>query len=139
KLVINQLHFTSLSRKPRGNENYYGLQRDFIRRFPELAELIDGIKLRFKSLSSIHLNALIRLAEQYGDDALNDAGRHAMMHKRFSSDSVKSILELRYPEKPEQPALPLNGLGGAMVGDVEEGDLDEFAILDTSESEGTQE
>lgn len=139
KLVINQLHFTSLSRKPRGNENYYGLQRDFIRRFPELAELIDGIKLRFKSLSSIHLNALIRLAEQYGDDALNDAGRHAMMHKRFSSDSVKSILELRYPEKPEQPALPLNGLGGAMVGDVEEGDLDEFAILDTSESEGTPE
>jgi len=139
KLVINQLHFSGLQRKPRGNENYYGLQRDFIRRFPELAELIDGIKLRFKSLSSIHLNALIRLAQQYGDDALNDAGRHAMMHKRFSSDSIKSILEMRYPEKPEQPALPLNGLGGAMVGDVEEGDLDEFAILDTSESEGTPE
>jgi len=137
KLVINQLHFTSLPRKPRGNESYYGLQRDFIRRFPALAELIDGIKLRFKSLSSIHLSALIRLAEQYGDEALNDAGCHAALYKRFSSDSVKSILELRYPEKPEQPALPLNGLGGSIVGDVEESDLDEFAILDTYESEDT--
>ena len=62
-----------------------------------------------------------------------------MMHKRFSSDSVKSILELRYPEKPEQLVLTMNGLGGVIVGDVEESDLEEFSILDTSESEDTTE
>ncbi len=62
-----------------------------------------------------------------------------MRYKRFSSDSVKSILELRYPEKPEQLVLPMNGLGGVIVGDVEESDLEEFSILDTSESEDTTE
>lgn len=135
KLVINQAHYSSLPRKPRGNEGCYGLQRDFIRRFPDLSELIDGIKLRFKSLLSIHLNALIRMSEQYGDEALNDAGIYALRHKRFSADSIKNILEQRYPERPDQLAQPLNGLGGAIVGEVEESDLEEFAILDSYESE----
>ncbi len=135
KLVINQAHYSSLPRKPRGNEGCYGLQRDFISRFPDLSELIDGIKLRFKSLLSIHLNALIRLSEQYGDEALNDAGIYALRHKRFSADSIKNILEQRYPERPDQLAQPLNGLGGAIVGEVEESDLEEFAILDSYESE----
>lgn len=135
KLVINQVHYSGLPRRPRGGEGYYGLQRDFTRRFPELSELIDGIKLRFKSLVSIHLNALIRMAEQYGDEALTDAGAYALRHKRFSSDSIKNILEQRFPERPDQLALPLNGLGGAIVGDVEESNLEEFAILDSYESE----
>jgi len=139
KLVINQLHQACIARKPRGNEGCRGQHKDFIRRFPELSELADGIKVRFKSLASIHLNALVRLAEQYGDKALIEAGRHAMLHKRFSADSVKSILEQGCPEKPEQLSLPLNGLGGAIVGDVEESDLEEFAMLDSYESEDKDE
>lgn len=135
KLVINQAHYSSLSRKPRAGGGNYGLQRAFIHRFPELSELIDGIKIRFKNLLSIHLNALIRMAEQYGDDALNDAGQHALHHKRFSADSVKSILEQRFPERPDQLVAPLNGQGGVMLGEVEESDLEEFAILDSYESE----
>jgi len=135
KIVINQSHYSCLLRKPRSSEGCYGLQRDFIRRFPELAELIDGIKLRFKALVWIHLKALIRMAEQYGDEALNDAGLHALRHKRFSADSIKSILERRYPERPDQLVPLLNGRGGSIVGEVEEGDLEEFAILDRLESE----
>jgi hypothetical protein len=135
KLVINQTHYSGWPRKPRGGEGGRGLQRDFIRRFPELSELIDGIKLRFKSLLSIHLNALIRMAQQYGDEALNAAGLYALQHKRFSADSIKSILEQRFPERPDQLIAPLDGRGGAMLGEVEESNLEEFAILDSYESE----
>ncbi len=139
RLVINPLHQAAIKRKPRGNEGASGLHGAFIKRFPELSELVDGIKLRFKSLASIHLNALIRLSDQYGDAAFTAAGRYAVQNKRFSADSIKCILERHYPEKPEQLALPINGCGEAMVGDVEESDLGEFSILDTSESEDTTE
>lgn len=139
KLVINQLHQSCITRKPRGNEGGFGQHKDFIRRFPELSELVDGIKIRFKSLASIHLNALVRLAEQYGEEALNEAGHHAILYKRFSAASIKSILEQRCPEKPEQLVPLLNGRGGAIVGDVEESDLEEFAILDSYESEDIEE
>ena len=139
KLVINQLHQANIARKPRGNEGSWGQHKDFIRRFPELSELADGIKVRFKSLAPIHLNALVRLTGQYGDKAVIEAGRHAVLHKRFSADSIKSILEQHCPEKPEQLVLPLNGLGGVIVGDVEESDLEEFAVLDNYESEDEEE
>lgn len=134
RLVIDQTHYADLSRKPRNGEGYPGMQRDFIRRFPKLAELVDGIKLRYKALVSIQLSALVRLAGDYGDEALLDAGLYALHHKRFSADSVRKILESRFPEKPDQLILPLDGRGAVMLGEVEESSLDEFAHLDSDEN-----
>jgi len=135
RLVINQIHYNNLNRKPRNGEGYPGLQRDFLRRFPELSELVDGIKLRFKSMISAQLSILVRLAGEYGDEAFLDAGLYALHHKRFSAGSIKNILEQRYPERPDQLVPSLGGRGAELVGEVEESNLDEFAVLDSYESE----
>lgn len=45
------------------------------------------------------------------------------------------VLEKRFPERPDQLAPPLDGRGGIILGEVEESDLEEFAILDIYESE----
>lgn len=130
KLVIDPLHYAGLSRRPRDNEGQLRLDQAFLKRFPELALLVDGLKKKMKGIASIHLRALLRLAESYGSESFLAAAKKAQDHHRFTADAVKRILEREFPPPPEDLTAPCNGLGAVLLGDVEEADLNEFSHLD---------
>lgn len=125
KLVIDPTHYASV--KKRSREGDLRLDQAFLKRFPDLGPFVDGLKLRMKSLANIHLRTLLRLADVYGPDALLIAAKKAQECHRFTSYSVKQILEREFP-LPED--LSHTGISATLVGEVEEGDIDEYAHLD---------
>lgn len=129
-LVIDATHYVGLKKRPRDHEGLLRLDQAFLRRFPSLALLVDGLKKKMKGIAWIHLNALIRLAETYGNDIFLGAAQKAQDHHLFNSSAVKRILERENPLPPEDLTPPCNGMGAILLGDVEEADLDEFAHLD---------
>ena len=102
-------------------------------RFPSLAELCAGIRLRMKSLAHVHLRALWRLADRYGEPAFLDAATRAQAYHRFDAQAVRRILERDHPlpDEPE-PSTPLTAAARVLVelGDVDGGSLDDYAHLD---------
>jgi hypothetical protein len=106
------------------------LDRDFLNRFPTLAPLVDGLKIRMKTIAPIHLRKLLRLADAYGQEAFLEAAAKAQQHQRFDAYAVQRILERDYPLPPEDVVAPLNGCGPAILGEVEEPTFDDFAHLD---------
>lgn len=130
KLIIDPMHYAGLSRRPRNNEGQPRLDQAFQQRFPSLAPFVDGLKIVMKSISGIHLRALLRLAETYGNDSFLAAATKAQEHRRFDAYAVQRILERDFPLPPEDLTLSCNGLGATLLGEVDEADLDEFAHLD---------
>ena len=130
KLVIDPMHYAGLSKRPRENEGQPRLDQAFLQRFPSLAPLVDGLKKKMKGIAGIHLRVLLRLAMAYGNDVFLIAASKAQEHKRFTAYAVKRILMREFPLPPEDLTPPCGGLGGILLGEVEEADLDEFAHLD---------
>ncbi|MBN2191812.1 MAG: hypothetical protein JW751_03260 [Polyangiaceae bacterium] len=96
KLQIDQTHYASVPRRPHvpGGER---LDEALVRRFPELASLVQGLRLRFKSLAPIHYGALIRLSERYGEPAFREAALRAQQYRRFDTGAVERILVHDHP------------------------------------------
>lgn len=130
KLVIDSTHYAGLSRKPRGGEGIR-LDEAFIKRFPSLKNLVDGLKTKLKTIAPIHLNALLRLADTYGYNAFLDAATKAQEFRRCSCYAVEKILKKKYPLLPEDSSAQGAGIGSILVGEVEDSDMDDFAELDT--------
>ena len=131
KLQIDQTHYASVPRRPHvpGGER---LDEALVRRFPELASLVQGLRLRFKSLAPIHYRSLVRLSERYGEPAFHEAALRAQQYRRFDAGAVERILMHDHPlPEHEQPA-PLTGLGPLVLGEVEPGSLDTYARLDAA-------
>jgi len=130
KLVIDSTHYAGLPRRPGQGE---GIRLDdaFIKRFPSLQIFVDGLKTKLKTIAPIHLNALLRLADIYGQDAFLDAATRAQEFRRFSHYAVATILKKKYPLVPEDSTAACAGIGSILVGEVEESDMDDFAELDT--------
>jgi hypothetical protein len=130
KTVIESTLYAGLPRRPLAATNRERLDEAFLRRFPTLAPLVDGLKVRMKTLAPIHLRKLLRLAAQYGPDAFLVAAQRAQAFKRFDSLAVARILALAHAEPVEEPIAPLTGGGAAVLGDVDSGSLEGFGHLD---------
>jgi transposase len=128
RLVIDPSHYASLGRRPR-REDARRLDQAFLKRFPTLGPLVDGLKQAMKAIAGIHLRALLRLAEAYGQEPFLAAATRAQEYRRFDAHVVRRILERECPLAPEDTPI-LDGLGPTLFGEVEEASLDDFAHLD---------
>lgn len=136
RLVIDPTHYANLPRRPRGDGGGGGgvagserLDDVFVRRFPTLSPLVDGLKRHMKTLAPVHLRALLRSAERYGEPAFIAAAERAQGFRRFDALAVERILERTCP-LPDEPIAPLGGYGPAALGEVEPGSLDDYSALD---------
>jgi hypothetical protein len=127
KLVIDPTHYATVAKRSR--EGDLRLDQAFLKRFPELASLVDGLKASMKGIATIHLRSLLRMANAYGRDAFLTAAKKAQDHRRYSAYAVKRILEREFPPPPDIPT-PGTGIGPMLLGEVDEADLDEYAHLD---------
>jgi transposase len=138
RLEPDESHYDDV--RPRGplpGGSVADLEDALLTRFPTLAELCAGVRLRMKSLSHIHLRALWRLADRWGDEAFVTAASQAQRYRRFNAEAVRRILERQFPLPDE--AEPLNPLTAAArvlveIGDVDSGSLDDYAELDGADS-----
>lgn len=133
KLIIDETHYATSS--PRQGRGGWGrLDEALLKRFPTLAPLVSGLWLRMKGLTPVHIRALLRLAESYGEDAFLQAALRAQEYRRFDAHAVRRILERENQLLEQSPVAPLGGVGPLLLGEVEPGSLDDYGRLDTEES-----
>jgi transposase len=132
KLIVDPTHYAGIPRRPRhGAGSGERLDEAFLQRFPDLRPLVDGLKLRFKTLAPIHLRALLRLVDRFGQEAFVSAARRVQEYRRFDALAVERILEREHPLEPTvSDTPPLGGVGPAALGEVEPGSLDGYGHLD---------
>ncbi len=104
RLVIAPEHHAALTRRSRPGRAR--VDAALVRRFPSLAPLVDGLRLRFKSLAHVHLARLVRLAEVYGDAAFVRAATRVQELRRFDALDVERLLERDHPLPPEHEPVP---------------------------------
>lgn len=129
KLVIDPTHYANLPRRRARSSSSQRIDHAFVQRFPTLAPMIDGLRLRMKALAPIHIRALLRLADRFGQDELVRAVERAQSFRRFDAKAVEAILEQTAVELDDTLA-PLGGIGPLVLGEVETGSLDAYRPLD---------
>jgi transposase len=131
RLQIDKTHYAALPRRPRvpGGER---LDEALVLRFPSLASLVQGLRLRFKSLAPIHYRSLLRLGDRYGEQAFLEAALRAQEYRRFDAVAVERILAHDHPLPEHDRPAPLTGIGPLVLGEVEQGSLDIYARLDAA-------
>lgn len=129
KLQIDKTHYATLKRRPSrgGGER---LDEAFVKRFPELAPFVEGLRLKVKSLAPIHIRALLRLVDGYGEEAFVAATQRAMSYRRFAAQAVERILEREHTLIDIDAIAPLSGAGAVMLGEVDAGTLEGYGRLD---------
>jgi transposase len=131
KLILDPTHYANLPRRPPGGGGGgQRLDEAFLRRFPALAPLVDGLKRRMKALWPIHLRALLRLCDRYGEEAFLVAATRAQDFRRYDAGAVERILAKDHPLEPLDPIPPLGGVGPAVLGEVAPPSLDGYDQLD---------
>lgn len=114
RLVIDPEHHVALTRRPRPGRAR--TDAAIVRRFPSLAPLVDGLRLRFKSLAHVHLSRLVRLAEVYGDAVFLRAATRVQELRRFDAGDVERLLERDHPLPPgHDPVLPVGARARALA------------------------
>jgi transposase len=134
RLVIDPMHYESVSRRgPLPGGSTSELEDALLTRFPGLDELCAGIRRRMKSLTHVHLRALWRLADRYGDEPFAKAAARAQAYRRFDAQAVRRILEHEHPLPDEEPEAPLTATARVLLtlGNVDGGSLDDYAHLDS--------
>lgn len=131
KLQIDVSHYAALPRREAG-ASATRIDELFLKRFPRLAALLEGIAQRMKALAPIHLRALWRLADTYGEAAFLRAAQHAMQYRRFNAEAVRRILERDHPLPDPPPVTPMSPEARtlAQLSEVEPASLDSFSHLD---------
>ncbi len=134
RLQIDPAHYATL---PRRDPASAGTRIDelFLKRFPQLAALVEGITKRMKSLAPIHLRALWRLADLYGEPAFLNAAARVLDYRRFNAEAVRRILERDYPLPEPPPVTPMSPAARtlALLSEVDPASLESFAHLDRVE------
>lgn len=129
-LVIDPSHYELSPRRPKG-QCPGRLDERFVARFPGLVALVDGLKRRYKTLTPIHLRALLRSADRYGQEAFLAAASKAQQYRRFDAAAVARILETEHPLPSDADGPPcLAGSGPAVLGEVEAPSLEQYQKLD---------
>ena len=133
KLIIEPTHYaTDKPRHP--SPGGQRLDQIFVQHYPGLAPFVGGLQLRMKGLAPIHIRALLRLAESYGEQPLVAAVTKAQEYRRFDARAVERILEHHYPLMDDAPIAPLGGIGPVLLGEVEPGSLDDYGLIDSQPS-----
>lgn len=105
------------------------MEARFLARFPQDQAFLDGLKLRMKGLTHVHLRHIERLADAYSDGAAQAALTRATVYRNFSSLAIQRVLERAHPEVvPEIPPMPLSG-NPALLGaldDIEAGSPEDY-------------
>lgn len=130
RLVIDPTHYAPLARRRRASSSDR-LDEAFLRRFPQLEGLVDGLKRRTKTLAPIHIRALIRLADRYAEPDFLAAASRAQEYRRFDALAVERILDRTAPP-PDDPVPPLSGHGPLILGEVDPAALDSYAAIDAA-------
>ena len=137
KLIIDPTHYATLTRGQQGSGHRQRLDEAFLARFPALAPFVQGLRLRMKNLTPVHIRALLRLAESYGEEAFLSAVGRAQQFRRFDTRAIQRILERHYP-LPDDPSLaPLGGVGSLLIHEVDSGSLDDYGALDSQSRPST--
>ncbi len=134
KLQIDPNQYVSLPNRP-PNSPSTRIGEAFLKRFPLLTPLADGITRRMKSLAHVHLRALWRLADLYGEGAFLDAALCAQDYRRFNAQAVRRILERAHPLPENEPEIvPIDAAARALsaLGEVDTGSLASYDHLDTT-------
>jgi transposase len=74
-------------------------------RFPDAAAFLDGLTHRMTTLTPIHLQALLRLADLYGDPAVHEALAVATAYRNFNVRAIERILARAHPTIVPEPAV----------------------------------
>jgi len=77
----------------------------FLARFPDAREFLDGLKHRMATLTPIHLRALDRLVDLYGEQAVHQALERASAYRNWSARAVERILQRAHPTVVPEPGL----------------------------------
>lgn len=107
------------------------LETRFLARFPRFAEFLDGLKRRMMTLTPIHLGKVDKLADLYGDAAMQAALERATLYRNFNSMALERILQRAYPHVlPEPPVDPIAASPGALAAldDVDSGAPDDYTL-----------
>lgn len=131
RLVIDKTHYAGLKRKA-GDGFGQRIDEAFIKRFPSLQPLVDGIKTQMKSIAPIHINHLIRLADRYGSEKFLAAATRAQSYRSFNHYAVERILRADHPIPPDEVFPASSGIGPTLLGDVDSGDINDYSDLDTT-------
>jgi hypothetical protein len=126
--AVDPTHYQALKRRCRHHDKR--LHESFLARFPALEPLVTGLFDKMKTLTPVHIRALLRLAEQYGQEAFVAAATRAQQYRRFDARAVERILETEHGAPDLNADPPLGGVGPARIGDVESGSLDDYSHLD---------
>ena len=131
KLQIDASHYAVLPRRETG-ASATRIDELFLKRFPQLAALLEGIAQRMKALAPIHLRTLWRLADTHGEEPFLRAAQHAMEYRRFNAEAVRRILERDHPLPDTPPVTPMSPEARtlAQLSEVEPASLDSFSHLD---------
>ena len=128
KLLIDPTHYATLpKRTPSGSTR---LDQAFLARFPSLEPFVRGLQLRMKNLTPVHLRALLRLLDSYGQEAFLLAVTRAQEFRRFDAHAVKRILQQLDPLAELPPVSPLGAVGPVLLDGIEAGCLDDYGCLD---------
>jgi len=137
KLIIDQTAQATRRRRPRGDGKR--LVDAFAQRFANLVPFLTGLQLRMKGLAPVHVRALLRLSQRYGEDAFIQAVTRAQEYHRFDAHAVERILERHATPLDDELLAPLGGVGAVLLGDLDPGSLDTYAHLDSAAPSRDQE
>lgn len=133
RLVIDPSHYEGVRpRSPWPGGSIARMEDRFLERFPDLAELLTGVKVRMKTLFHVHLRELWRMSEAWGEQLFLQAALRAQAFRRFDAMAIKRILERNHPLPDPDPISPLGTEARLLceLGDVDGGSFDDYAYLD---------
>jgi transposase len=101
----------------------------FLARFPDAVAFLDGLNQRMTTLTPIHLHALDRLANLYGEQPVRDALAVATAYRNFNARAIERILQRAHPTVVLEPAPAVarpEALGA--LDDVEPGSPQDYTL-----------
>ncbi|HEY2943888.1 MAG TPA: IS21 family transposase [Vicinamibacteria bacterium] len=103
----------------------------FLARFPDATAFLEGLKHRMTTLTPIHLHALARLTDLYGEAAVRDALAVATAYHNFNARAIERILGRAHPTVVPEPAVgsvaPRPESLGALD-DIDPGSPDDYTL-----------
>lgn len=117
------------------------LESAFLARFPSATEFLDGLKRRMNALTPIHLRQIERLLNLYGEPAVREAIEKASAYANFSSIAIGRILQKRFPNVVEEPAIPSTTANPAALGaldDVDSGSPADYTLDSIEPTKGNE-
>ena len=103
----------------------------FLARFPDAAAFSTASQHRMTTLTPIHLRALARLADLYGEAAVRDALAVATAYRNFNARAIERILARAHPTVVPEPAVgPLSPRPEALgaLDDVDPGSPQDYTL-----------